>query len=765
MNNPTSSPQISILVIAHRESLLIHRTLRSVHVAVENAQQHDIPCEILLILDRGDERTRGYIQRFPAGKQRVIEVNYGDPALAREEGRRQARGKYIALIDGDDLYGENWLTTCYQYAEKSSVPKLVLHAEHQVVFEAESFLVSYQSSSDSDFNPIHMAGTNYWTSILFFSRTIFQGQPFSPIIRDSKSRLHQGYGFEDWHWLTEQLAFGAEVHAVPGTCNFVRRKHSVARSILQADAGRKTLLPPSSLFSPVPIAEDLRKQADVSPTPAIAFPRPPRLVRLANKIQRAFQKYLPKTAALASKVKREVARGCQKVFPKLQKAFQRSSNSTASIQTLPEVAHLCRQAHLIEPKIFPTEALFAKRATFTKAAPWYGNKYARLCKPLQKKPTHVLLVPWLKRGGSDLETINYVEALCDASPDNYPIVIGTLNTDSPWAKRLPAGVPFINFGEIAFDASPEDQKRLLGTFLVQLGAPIIHNMNSELGYILFRDHGPALLNQSQLYASVFCEDITHDGRIVGYAFNEIVDCFDYLSCIFSDNQRILNYLQDLFGFPSERLHLHYQPIAEQPALPAKSNAKLHILWAGRMDQQKRPDLLYQVVKQLQGEPIHFSIYGGSVVNSKIPTLDWSKLSNCTYYGPYDGFESLPLEKFDLLLHTAQWEGLPNVLLEALVRGLPVVASAVGGVPELIQTGKTGIAVAPFDDVAGYCQALTSLQRDRQKLAQLAAQGRDLVLDRHGWEAFHQTLRQTPDYYLPRSCEVSQPPAASPLKVA
>ena len=56
-----------------------------------------------------------------------------------------------------------------------------------------------------------------------------------------------------------------------------------------------------------------------------------------------------------------------------------------------------------------------------------------------------------------------------------------------------------------------------------------------------------------------------------------------------------------------------------------------------------------------------------------------------------------LEALDLLVVPSLWEGLPNVMLEAMAAHVPVVATAVGGIPDVLTDGTTGIVCQPFPE--------------------------------------------------------------------
>ena len=55
-----------------------------------------------------------------------------------------------------------------------------------------------------------------------------------------------------------------------------------------------------------------------------------------------------------------------------------------------------------------------------------------------------------------------------------------------------------------------------------------------------------------------------------------------------------------------------------------------------------------------------------------------------------------LEIFDVFLLTSLWEGLPRVVVEAMITGVPVVAPDVAGIAEVVRSGETGYLVSPGD---------------------------------------------------------------------
>jgi glycosyltransferase involved in cell wall biosynthesis len=87
-----------------------------------------------------------------------------------------------------------------------------------------------------------------------------------------------------------------------------------------------------------------------------------------------------------------------------------------------------------------------------------------------------------------------------------------------------------------------------------------------------------------------------------------------------------------------------------------------------------------------------------------------------------------MQAFDVVANCSLTEGIPNAILEALAVGTPVVATAVGGVPQLIKDRETGLLVTPGDANA-LCRGVAEVLRDPQLACELGQTGRAWVRTR------------------------------------
>ena len=90
-----------------------------------------------------------------------------------------------------------------------------------------------------------------------------------------------------------------------------------------------------------------------------------------------------------------------------------------------------------------------------------------------------------------------------------------------------------------------------------------------------------------------------------------------------------------------------------------------------------------------------------------------------------------LARMNVFAMPSTWEGFGVAALEAAAMGLPVVASNVHGIPDVVEDGVTGILVPP-KDVAALSQAILRLLRDPEERRRMGRAGREMVATRYSW---------------------------------
>lgn len=119
-------------------------------------------------------------------------------------------------------------------------------------------------------------------------------------------------------------------------------------------------------------------------------------------------------------------------------------------------------------------------------------------------------------------------------------------------------------------------------------------------------------------------------------------------------------------------------------------------WAGRLGREKGADILLEALARVPHDiPVRLSVLGdGPERDLLISTAKRLGIGErVTWHGVVPGAGRL-LRAFDLLVLSSRTEGTPMIVLEALAAGTPVVATAVGGVPDLLR--EHGVLVPPAD---------------------------------------------------------------------
>ena len=146
------------------------------------------------------------------------------------------------------------------------------------------------------------------------------------------------------------------------------------------------------------------------------------------------------------------------------------------------------------------------------------------------------------------------------------------------------------------------------------------------------------------------------------------------------------------------------------------------------------DILIEAISQLKTYNLQLKIVGIGPGESQLKNLarDLQASDRVQFLGNVTQ-EQLPsyLQSADIFVRPSRSEGLGTAFLEAMAAGLPVIATRVGGIPDFIVDGETGLFCSEKpEDVA---EKITILIKDHDLRERIAAGGRKLVLEKYDWK--------------------------------
>jgi glycosyltransferase involved in cell wall biosynthesis len=198
------------------------------------------------------------------------------------------------------------------------------------------------------------------------------------------------------------------------------------------------------------------------------------------------------------------------------------------------------------------------------------------------------------------------------------------------------------------------------------------------------------------------------------------------------------YLRDLalgWGVRPDRLTVVPNPAPPLPALPGRDEARralaldgFTLAAAGRLTRQKALTDALDAVSRVGGVSLVVAGDGPERIALERHVSEAALRDRVRFDGPLPRTEVLRLFRAaDAALLTSTWENLPHSVVEALAVGTPVIATAVGGVPEVVRDGENGLLVPP-GDVAAIAGAIDRLASDEHLRATLAAHSADSVAE-------------------------------------
>ena len=217
--------------------------------------------------------------------------------------------------------------------------------------------------------------------------------------------------------------------------------------------------------------------------------------------------------------------------------------------------------------------------------------------------------------------------------------------------------------------------------------------------------------------------------------------------VLSPSAATLNALREYYRLPVEQARIVANPLVMDPSVSTWQSDSCDpdtVLFVGRFDYGKGADLALAAFERLaQARPSARLLFVGpddglvgangvrlTFVEYCAAMLKPSTLAAIEFFGsqPRTRIEDLR-RRAGVTIISSRWENQPYVLMEAMWQGCPIVANCVGGMPELIEHGATGL-LADGSNAADFAEAISVLLQDKGLAARLGAAARRSVHERH-----------------------------------
>ena len=186
------------------------------------------------------------------------------------------------------------------------------------------------------------------------------------------------------------------------------------------------------------------------------------------------------------------------------------------------------------------------------------------------------------------------------------------------------------------------------------------------------------------------------------------------------------------GIDADQYDLEGMPVPHEWDIP--ENVPV-VACIGRLSPQKNPLLMLRaaasVVRRVRNVLFVFAGEGPLERTCRSEARKMGLQGNVRWLGWVEDVRPL-LARMDLLALSSKWEGMPNVLLEAMAYGKPVVTSNVGGCGELVVQGETGFLFEQ-GDATTLGERVEELLLDDELCRELGSRGRRRVMERFSLE--------------------------------
>lgn len=341
----------------------------------------------------------------------------------------------------------------------------------------------------------------------------------------------------------------------------------------------------------------------------------------------------------------------------------------------------------------------------------------------------MLLATDLEKGGLPLRLVRLAKYL--PTVDVEPIV-GCLARRGPLNDRL-ASLGIETFSCEA--AGPFDARCLttLARFVRHFDPDLIHSS------LFHANLAARLVGRLDRRRPLLTSTVTIETERKWHLLLEALTC-DVSDLHVANSEAVARHLRDEVGLSPERLMVipNGLDLAEIEGVPPARRDELGlcgdvplIVWAGRMDPVKNLETLVDVFAEVRRRrAVQLLLLGDGPQRARIETrvAMWGLQSSVTFAGWSENVVGW-IKTADLFLLPSLTEGSPNVVLEAMACGCPVVASDVPACRELITPGETG-GLCCSGDVQSFAREVLGLLEDQALGRRFAEQALSCMRQRH-----------------------------------
>ena len=328
---------------------------------------------------------------------------------------------------------------------------------------------------------------------------------------------------------------------------------------------------------------------------------------------------------------------------------------------------------------------------------------------------YVVTVPHVRMSGAARVAAIFCGQLAGLRDLFEILLVTTDSSEQEYKSWFPPGLHWFDLSFHAATLDPESQQRALIDVMRGVGAEAVININSNLFWQTLISFGRQVFQEFRVVTYLFTWDETEEGDRVGYPIQWMHHTAPYHHLVLTDTRKLFTDISDRFGFGTRSGEESIVVPLYTPALLKDVQAHFgvakedrpRLLWASRFDRQKRLDVLVAIARA--NPDFVFDVYGKPVTGQK-GLEAYDPPDNIKYKGIYRDLSEVLATPYLGFLYTSQWDGLPTILLDVALAGLPVIAPDVGGISELVDE-TTGWLIPNFRDVDGYSSALADLLRD------------------------------------------------------